>query len=244
MSDTLEIPDTLPHTPIDPNQPAEPNLITWDRGAIYTSYDGSWGKTPRMTVYWNDIADDGSTRFLVCNKQQELSSVEKERALKNLGIQPATTTTFGLVRYTDNWQDTGSGDPGYYPVTLTRTAIVALCNYIMSEYSYTMDIEIYGKCADVYEQTKEAADLAVSASEAAEGFAGEIRTTIAGADAIYEDMLEAEKGAVIAYEGSVDAQESAEGFANDARKIYEGAESRMSSLEARVAALEEALRNS
>lgn len=178
MSDTPEIPDTLPHTPIDPNQPAEPNLITWDCGAIYTSYDGSWGKTPRMIAYWNDIADDGSTRFLICNKSQELDSIQKEQALKNLGIQPATTTTFGLVRYTDNWQDTGSGDPGYWPVTLTRKAIIELCEHTIGEYSHTIDVEIYGKCADVYKQAEQAADLAVAASEAAEGFAGELRVKI------------------------------------------------------------------
>lgn len=212
MSETPSIPPFIPSGPTDDG--LEGN-ITWDNNAIYTFYNGTWGKSPRTVGYWDEI--DENTRFILCDRDQELSPVEKQTALRNIGVLPATTDRFGIVRYTDSWQDTGSGDPGEYPVTLTRRAIIELCKHTFDEHGYTIDVEIYGKCADAYAQAEEAADLAVSASEAAEGFAGEVREAISGAGSIYEDMLEAEAGAVSAYEGAVDSQEACEGFANDAR---------------------------
>lgn len=76
---------------------------------------------------------------------------------------------------------------------------------------------MFGKIADTYAQVKDAADLAVRASDAAEGFAGETRESIATVQQAYADTLVAEEGAVSAYEGAVTSQEAAEGFANDAR---------------------------
>lgn len=239
MSDSPIFPGFIPAGPTDDG--AEGN-IAWDNNAIYTFYAGTWGKAPRTVLHWDEL--DENTRFVLCDREQSLSNVEKQTALRNIGVLPATTERFGIVRYTDSWQDTGSGDPGEYPVTLTRRAIIELCKHTFDEHGYTIDVEIYGKCADTYELAEQAADLAVTASEAAEGFAGEVREAISGAGSIYNDMLTAEAGAVSAYEGAVDSQEACEGFANDTRNIYEGAQSQMAALEARVKALEDRLANS
>lgn len=212
MAVSPTIPESIPQ---DPNVSGLPNQIIWDDKAVYTFYNGTWGKSPRTVSNWDDL--DKDVRFVLCNKEQTLTDIEKQTVLRNIGVLPATTERFGIVRYTDNWQDTGSGDPGDYPVTLTRRAIIELCEHTVDEHGYSMDVEIYGKCADTYELTKQAADLAVTASDAAEGFAGEVREAISGAGSIYNDMLAAEAGAVEAYEGAVDSQAACEGFANDAR---------------------------
>lgn len=164
----VTIPDSIPG---DPTVHGEANQIIWDASSIYTYYNGTWGRSPRTVDHWNDL--EGDVRFVLCNKEQLLTQEQKQIACKNLGILPATTERFGIVRYTDNWQDTGSGDPGFWPVTLTRTAIIELCKHQFEEYVYTMDVGIYEKCAEVYDFTVQAADLACTAADAAEGFASD-----------------------------------------------------------------------
>lgn len=172
----VTIPDSIPG---DPTVQGEANQIIWDASSIYTYYNGTWGRSPRTVDHWNDL--EGDVRFVLCNKEQLLTQEQKQIACKNLGILPATTERFGIVRYTDNWQDTGSGDPGFWPVTLTRTAIIELCKHQFEEYVYTMDVDIYEKCAEVYDFTVQAAELACTAADAAEGFASDARECVINA---------------------------------------------------------------
>lgn len=122
------IPPFIPNGPTDEGLPGQ---IVWDRECIYTFDGAHWGRTPRAVSSgaWDDLyTPEGgpSARFLLVSKPQSLTDGEKEQAQINIGLLPATTESFGIVRYTDSWMDNGSGDPGDYPVTLTRHAIMEL----------------------------------------------------------------------------------------------------------------------
>ena len=116
------------------------SYISWDADAVYTYYNGNWGKSPRTIVHWDEIDQDA--RFLLLNKTQELSLTEKENALRSLGIDRAhiigelfdEDANYGLCKYTNDWRDSGTGDPEEYPLTLTRYAIVHLFGEMITEY--------------------------------------------------------------------------------------------------------------
>lgn len=106
--------------------------IAWDVHAVYTYYNGTWGITPRYTTCWNDVT--ATFRPLLMDKQMEwtrpdgtedteLKLLQRQVALGNLGIVHATTESYGLARYTDDWTDDGTSDPEDVPLTLTRQAI-------------------------------------------------------------------------------------------------------------------------
>lgn len=124
-------PTIPPFIPTGPTDDGLPGQIVWDRECIYTFDGAHWGRTPRAVSSgaWDDLyTPEGgpSARFLLVSKPQSLTDLEKEQAQLNIGLLPATTESFGIVRYTDSWMDNGSGDPGDYPVTLTRHAIMEL----------------------------------------------------------------------------------------------------------------------
>lgn len=124
-------PTIPPFIPTGPTDEGLPGQIVWDRECIYTFDGAHWGRTPRAVSSgaWDDLyTPEGgpSARFLLVSKSQSLTDLEKEQAQLNIGLLPATTESFGIVRYTDSWMDNGSGDPGDYPVTLTRHAIMEL----------------------------------------------------------------------------------------------------------------------
>lgn len=109
--------------------------IAWDVHAVYTYYNGTWGITPRYTSCWNDVT--ATFRPLLMDKPMawtrpdgtedtELKALQRQTALGNLGIANATTESYGLVKYTDDWTDDGTGDPSDAPLTLTRHAIAGM----------------------------------------------------------------------------------------------------------------------
>lgn len=74
--------------------PGTDAAISWGVDGIYTFTSG-WGKTPRYTTNWDDL--DATTRFLLVDKDQNLSDTEKQQGRLNLGFDAATTETPGLV---------------------------------------------------------------------------------------------------------------------------------------------------
>lgn len=109
--------------------------IAWDVHAVYTFYNGTWGITPRYTSCWNDVT--ATFRPLLMDKPMEwtrpdgtedvaLKLLQRQVALGNLGIAHATTESYGLVKYTEDWTDDGTGDPEEAPLTLTRNAVAGM----------------------------------------------------------------------------------------------------------------------
>lgn len=85
------------------DQPSSPyssgeqgNLYVGSTG-LYSYSDGSWGKSPRYTENWDDLAP--GVRFLRVDGLQALSSTEKSHALANIGVAPiANAESAGLVK--------------------------------------------------------------------------------------------------------------------------------------------------
>ena len=72
------------------------NLYVGSTG-LYSYSDGSWGKSPRYTENWDDLAP--GVRFLRVDGPQSLSSTEKSQVLANIGVAPiANAESAGLVK--------------------------------------------------------------------------------------------------------------------------------------------------
>lgn len=161
-----QYPIFLPDPPGSPSSPVPApggSYISWDADAVYTYYNGNWGKSPRTIVHWDEIDQDA--RFLLLNKTQELSLTEKQNALRSLGIDRAhiigelfdEDTNYGLCKYTNDWRDSGTGDPEEYPLTLTRYAIVHLFGEMITEYGQS-----------IFQYAQEAQNAALNAEASAQ----------------------------------------------------------------------------
>lgn len=93
MENTLTSEDVVP---TDPSNSGVDGQIAWDDTGVYTYYNGSWGKSPRVIAFWPDMT--ASSRFLLVNTEQELSEEEKKQGRNNLGMGSATTLAEGIVR--------------------------------------------------------------------------------------------------------------------------------------------------
>lgn len=96
--------------PDSPSSQGEANGITWNEDGVFTYLDGKWGISPRLTGNWEDFSHD--SRFLLVNKEQGLYESEKKFGRENLGIIPATDTTYGTVKLSYHFtaDDRGSLD--------------------------------------------------------------------------------------------------------------------------------------
>lgn len=68
--------------------------------SFYTYYNGMWGKTTRYTKNWEDL--DGDTRFLLVNKQMDLSDEERANVQAVVGLKLASQSDVGLVKGSDS----------------------------------------------------------------------------------------------------------------------------------------------
>lgn len=74
--------------------------IAADNTGIYASTGAMWVKSPVYSSNWDDL-EGGNTRFLLVNKEMDLSEEEIANARASLNIGIATTDTPGLVKSSD-----------------------------------------------------------------------------------------------------------------------------------------------
>lgn len=82
--------------PTSPNIPGEENAIAFNKDGVYSYKEGTWGKSPRVTSYWDDL--DENSRFLLTNKVLSLTEQEINNVRESININPATTDNLGLVK--------------------------------------------------------------------------------------------------------------------------------------------------
>lgn len=82
--------------PTSPNIPGEENAIAFNKDGVYSYKEGTWGKSPRVTSYWDDL--DENSRFLLTNKVLSLTEQEIKNVRESININPATTDNLGLVK--------------------------------------------------------------------------------------------------------------------------------------------------
>lgn len=93
--------------PSTPGDSGAINTISWDDSGIYSFYNGSWGKTPRVLSNWSDFS--AHSRFLLVSSAQQLSENEIQTTRSNLGIGAASSEKEGLIRIATSMEDnTGS----------------------------------------------------------------------------------------------------------------------------------------
>lgn len=81
--------------------------LAWTTTGIFAFNGSQWRMTPFYGPHWEDASE--TTRFLLVNKSgQGLSAIEQANARANLGISAATTTTAGLVKIAENFEDSGA----------------------------------------------------------------------------------------------------------------------------------------
>lgn len=102
--------------PENPSDPGTAGSVTWSADGFYSYLDGTWGLSPRVTTHWEDYSDD--VRFLIVNKDQNLSAKEQAQGRKNLDVVSATAEKEGLVQLKETLteSDTGTLVPTVYAV--------------------------------------------------------------------------------------------------------------------------------
>lgn len=113
----------LGDVPEGPTSDPQEQSISWDENAIYTYYMNSWGKTPRTVAHWEEW--DSTTRPVLLDKTQTISDIERQTALRNLGIDNASLTKTGLIQFTDDPNNTEGK-------VLTRRALIELIHSVIN----------------------------------------------------------------------------------------------------------------
>lgn len=90
--------------------------------------NSGWGKSPRYLDHWDDLeSEDAPIRFLLLNKEMDLSKEEKATALKNIGITIGSTTTRGLLSPDALYYNVVDGVFSPKVATNTTYGVVRLC---------------------------------------------------------------------------------------------------------------------
>lgn len=96
-------------TPSSPDDEGKADGIIWDENGVYTYLNGKWGKSPRLTLHWEDYG--AQTRLLIVDKEQELDENEQLQGRTNLGIEKATQEKQGMVQIAESVDAGGDNVP-------------------------------------------------------------------------------------------------------------------------------------
>lgn len=165
-----------------------PTAISWDDTGVYTLYNGTWGKTPRISTNWDELT--GTWRPVLTNTTQSLSDSEKATARSNIGVEYATADSEGLVILAGNVK-TGAN------TSVPTTAAVR--SYVMDTITEFVPAS-KDELMDMYTQIRAMYD-AIAAIH------GNLLP-------IYDGAVTAYEGAVTAYQGAHIASKRAEYYAN------------------------------